>query len=377
MILTYEGKKTEEEILNSIKDCKLKSVKGNTEHKSKLIKGENLEVLKYLLNEGGLKGKVDLIYIDPPFSTNNIFTISKDKANSISRSNGDNIAYDDSLNGHEFLEFIRQRLILLRELLSENGSIYFHIDYKIGHYIKILMDEVFGKNNFLNDLTRIKCNPKNFSRKAYGNVKDMVLFYSKTGNHIWNNPKEEQSEEEIARLFKKVDKEGRSYTTVPVHAPGETANGPTGKPWRGMMPPKGRHWRSAPEVLEELDKNGLIEWSKNGVPRKKVFADEKDGKIRQDIWEFKDLQKPSYPTEKNLDLLKVIINASSKPESIVLDCFCGSGTTLKAAQELGRTWIGIDKSDEAINVALSKLHIEEHPLLKNTLSFEYLEQEDC
>lgn len=377
MILTYEGKKTEEEILNSIKNCKLKSLKGNPEHKSKLIKGENLEVLKYLLNEGGLKGKVDLIYIDPPFSTNNIFTISSDKANSISRSNGDNLAYDDSLNGHEFLEFIRQRLILLRELLSDNGSIYFHIDYKIGHYIKILMDEVFGKNNFLNDLTRIKCNPKNFSRKAYGNVKDMVLFYSKTGSHIWNNPKEEQSEEEMARLFKKVDKDGRRYTTVPVHAPGETVNGSTGKPWRGMMPPKGRHWRSATEVLEELDKNGLIEWSKNGVPRKKVFADEKDGKIRQDIWEFKDLQKPVYPTEKNLELLKVIINASSKPESIVLDCFCGSGTTLKAAQELGRNWIGIDKSDEAINVALSKLHIEEHPLLKNTFSFEYLEQEDC
>jgi adenine-specific DNA-methyltransferase len=124
-----------------------------------------------------------------------------------------------------------------------------------------------------------------------------------------------------------------------------------------MMPPKGRHWRSAPEVLEELDKNGLIEWSKNGVPRKKVFADEKDGKIRQDIWKFKDLQKPSYPTEKNLDLLKVIINASSNPESVVLDCFCGSGTTLKAAQDLGRTWIGIDNSDEAINVALSKLDL--------------------
>jgi adenine-specific DNA-methyltransferase len=377
MILTYEGKKTEEEILNSIKNCKLKSVKGSPEHKSRLIKGENLEVLKYLLNEGGLKGKVDLIYIDPPFSTNNVFTISKDKANSISRSNGDNLAYDDSLNGHEFLEFIRQRLILLRELLSENGSIYFHIDYKVGHYIKILMDEVFGKNNFLNDLTRIKCNPKNFSRKAYGNVKDMILFYSKTGNHIWNEPKEKQSEEEIARLFKKVDKDGRRYTTIPLHAPGETANGATGQPWRGMMPPKGRHWRSAPAVLEELDKQGLIEWSKNGVPRKKIFADEKEGKKMQDIWEYKDLQNPTYPTEKNFDLLKSIVKASSNPESIVLDCFCGSGTTLKAAQELGRSWVGIDKSDEAINVALSKLKNEQKNLLDNSKDFEYLEQEDC
>ncbi len=371
MKLEYEGKKTEEEILNSPGSIELNHIFGDKESKSKLIKGENLDILKYLINNG-FKGKIDLIYIDPPFSTNNLFTISSDKANSISRSNKDNLAYDDSLNGQEFLEFIRQRLILLKELLSEKGSIYFHIDYKVGHYIKILMDEVFGKNNFLNDLTRIKCNPKNFSRKAYGNIKDMVLFYSKTGNHIWNEPKEKQSEEEMIRLFKKIDKDGRRYTTVPVHAPGETANGPTGQPWRGMMPPKGRHWRSAPKILEELDEKGLIEWSRNGVPRKKVFADEKDGKIRQDIWEFKDLQKPSYPTEKNIDLLKVIINASSNKDSIILDCFCGSGTTLKASQDLGRNWIGIDKSDEAIKVALKKLDSKNES--KNHMGFEYLEQ---
>jgi len=367
MIIEYDGKKTEEEIKNKIDFCKLKSIQGNPNSSSKLIKGENLRVLKYLIDQLGLKGKIDLVYIDPPFSTNNIFRISEDKANSISRSNGDNLAYDDSLIGPEFLEFIRERLILLKELLSENGSIYFHIDYKIGHYIKVLMDEVFGKKNFLNDITRIKCNPKNFSRKAYGNVKDMILFYSKSGNHIWNNPKEKQSDEEIKRLFKKIDENGRRYATIPLHAPGETTNGATGQSWRDMMPPKGRHWRSSPIVLEELEQQGLIEWSKNGVPRKKIFADEKDGKKIQDILEFKDLQNPSYPTEKNFDLLKLIVNASSNPKSIILDCFCGSGTTLKASQESGRNWIGIDKSDEAIKVALDKL---------NNYDFEYLEQEN-
>lgn len=299
--------------------------------------------------------------------------MSKDKANTISRSNGDNIAYDDSLIGPEFLEFIRERLILLRELLSDKGSIYVHIDYKIGHYIKILMDEVFGKKNFLNDLTRIKCNPKNFGRKAYGNVKDMILFYSKTGNHIWNNPKASMSEEDIKRLFKKIDKDGRRYTTIPLHAPGETINGATGQPWKGMMPPKGRHWRCSPSKLEELDKQGLIEWSKTGVPRKKIYADENDGKKIQDILEFKDPQNPSYPTEKNFDLLKLIVNASSSTNSIVLDCFCGSGTTLKAAQELGRNWIGIDKSEEAINVALKKLTSKQKTLTGKE-KFEYLKQ---
>jgi len=373
MILNYEGKKSEKEILDSIKPIFLKPVSGNPKSKSKLIKGENLEVMKYLIDKWDLKGKIDLVYIDPPFSTNNIFRMSKDKANTISRSNGDNIAYDDSLIGAEFLEFMRERLILLRELLSDRGSIYVHIDYKIGHYIKVLMDEIFGKKNFLNDLTRIKCNPKNFERKAYGNIKDMILFYSKTGNHIWNNPKAPMSEEDIKRLFKKIDKDGRRYTTIPLHAPGETTNGATGQSWRGMMPPKGRHWRCSPSELEELDKQGLIEWSKTGVPRKKIYADEKNGKKIQDILEFKDLQNPSYPTEKNLELLKLIVNASSNKGSIVLDCFCGSGTTLKAAQELGRSWIGIDKSEEAINVALKKLTSNQRTITGEE-EFEYLEQ---
>jgi len=373
MILNYEGKKNEKEILKNTNPIFLKSINGNPQAKSKLIKGDNLAVLKYLIDKYRLKGKIDLVYIDPPFSTNNIFRMSKDKANSISRSNGDNIAYADSLIGPEFLEFIRERLILLKELLSDKGSIYVHIDYKIGHYIKVLMDEIFGRKNFLNDLVRIKCNPKNFKRKAYGNVKDMILFYSKTGNHIWNSPKAPMSEEDLERLFKKIDKYGRKYTTIPLHAPGETINGQTGQSWRGIMPPKGRHWRSSPSVLEGLDKQGLIEWSKTGVPRKKIYADENGGKKIQDILEFKDLQNPSYPTEKNLELLKLIVSASSNIDSFVLDCFCGSGTTLKAAQELGRNWIGIDKSEEAINVALKRLAPKQKTLIIKD-EFEYLEQ---
>ncbi len=373
MILDYEGKKSEREIWNSINTISLKSISGAPEAQSKLIKGDNLAVMKHLIDKCGLKGKIDLVYIDPPFSTNNTFRISQEKANSISRSNSDNVAYDDSLVGPEYLEFIRERLVLLRELLSDNGSIYLHIDYKIGHYIKILMDEIFGKENFINDLTRIKCNPKNFSRKAFGNVKDMVLFYSKTGNHIWNDPKTELSEEDIKKLFKKMDNDGRLYTTIPLHAPGETKDGPTGQPWRGMSPPKGRHWRSSPNVLEKLDKEGLIEWSKNGIPRKKIYADEKDGKKIQDILEFKDLQSPSYPTEKNSDLLKLFVSASSNKGGIVLDCFCGSGTTLRAAKELGRKWVGIDQSEEAIKIALEKLTSKQKTLIMEE-DFEYLEQ---
>lgn len=375
MRLEYAGKKTEDEIWASAESCTLAHISGSPSDKSKLIKGDNLRVMKYLIEKWDLEGKIDLIYIDPPFSTNNVFRISKHKANSISRSNSDTVAYDDSLVGPEYIEFIRERLILLKKLMSKKGSIYVHIDYKIGHYMKIIMDEIFGKENFITDITRIKCNPKNFNRKAYGNTKDMILFYSKSKEHIWNEPKIKFSEEEVERLFKKIDKNGRRYTTIPVHAPGETANGPTGQPWKGMSPPKGRHWRSNPAALDELDKRGLIEWSKNGVPRKIIYADEKDSKKMQDIWEFKDPQNPKYPTEKNMNLLKLIINTSSNQDSIVLDCFCGSGSTLKAAKDLGRVWIGIDKSEEAIKVALERLTDRQNTLTKNN-EFEYLEQED-
>jgi adenine-specific DNA-methyltransferase len=358
MLLQYANKKTEHEIISQTKRASLALQQNNQAH-NKLFLGDNLRVLKTLHDELGYKGKIDLVYIDPPFATNTHFRINDQRTSTISSSMDDDIAYSDTLVGGEFLEFLRERLYFLRELLSDEGSIYLHIDYKIGHYVKLIMDEVFGAKNFRNDITRIKCNPKNFSRKAFGNTKDLILFYSKSNNPIWNDPKIEYTEEDVKKLFRKVDEKNRRYTTIPLHAPGETKNGNTGKEWRGLVPPKGRHWRSDPSILDKWESEGLIEWSKNGVPRKKIFVDNKGGKKAQDIWDFKDPQYPNYPTEKNIDLLKFIINASSNDDSFVLDCFCGSGTTLLAAQMLGRKWIGIDQSEHAIKV--SKKRIEEMP----------------
>lgn len=309
-------KKTEEDILIDNVNIVLPQYNEDT---NKLIHGDNLLVLKALLYKDNLKGKVDLIYIDPPFATNNIFKAGI-RTHTISMKSNDRIAYEDTVLGDEFLEFIRERLIISRELLSDNGSIYFHIDYKIGHYIKLLMDEVFGAENFKNDITRIKCNPKNFKRRAYGNIKDLILFYSKTKSNIWNDCYTEYVKEDIQKLYKKV-KNGRYYTTVPLHAPGETRNGETSQAFNGLFPPTGRHWRCSPSELEELDKQGRIEWSKNGIPRKIVYADEKIGKKVQDIWDFKDPQYPVYPTEKNIDLLKRIIKTSSNENSLVMDFF--------------------------------------------------------
>jgi adenine-specific DNA-methyltransferase len=369
MELIYSGKKKVSEIIENTPRAVLN---GAYSGENLLIKGNNLFVLQALIKDFNLKGKIDLIYIDPPFATNTTFTMSEDRVSTISLSGNDEIAYSDNLQGPEFLEFIRERLILAKELLSDKGSIYLHIDYKIGHYVKIIMDEIFGIENFRNDITRIKCNPKNFDRKAYGNIKDLVLFYTKSKNPIWNNPKTVLTEDDVDRLFKKRDSDGRAYTTIPLHAPGETKAGATSGEFKGLLPPKGRHWRCDPKLLEELDAQGLIEWSSNGVPRKKIYADEKDGKKMQDIWDFKDYQYPVYPTEKNLDLLKTIISASSNEDSIILDFFCGSGTTLIAAQSLNRKWIGIDQSNLAIKVAKEKINNMEQNLF-SSISFKYLE----
>ncbi len=342
-----------------------------------LIKGDNVEAIQFLLNERDLTGKIDLIYIDPPFATNGNFTITDGRATTISNSKTGKVAYSDKLVGTEFIEYLRERLILLRDLLSDKGSIYLHIDYKIGHYVKIMMDEVFGIENFRNDITRIKCNPKNFKRTGYGNIKDLILFYSKSDKPIWNEPKEPYSEEDIVRLFAKKEKNGRRYTTVPIHAPGETDNGNSSKPFKGMLPPKGRHWRTDVETLEKWDKEGLLEWSSKGNPRKKIYVDERKGKRVQDIWEFKDPQYPSYPTEKNQGLLDLIINTSSNKGSIVLDCFCGSGTTLKSAHSLNRKWIGIDKSDLAIEATKNKLETISGDLLVEKPEYEYIEMNEA
>lgn len=355
MILQYPNKRTETEIYDNILNCKFVK-QNNSTSVNKLIECENLIALKKLITDYNLAGKIDLVYIDPPFATNNSFTITDERASTISNSKNGKIAYTDNLTGSEFIEYLRERLILLKRLLSDEGSIYLHIDYKIGHYVKMVMDEVFGIENFRNDITRVKCNPKNFVRKGYGNIKDLILFYSKSDNLIWNEPKMPYTAEDKLKLFPKKDKKGRHYTTIPLHAPGETVNGNTSKAFKGILPPPGRHWRTDIETLELWDSQGLIEWSDNGNPRKIIYFDEQEGKRMQDIWEYKDPQYPVYPTEKNDDLLNTIVQTSSNKNSIVLDCFCGSGTTLKAAHINNRKWIGIDKSEEAIKATLNKIN---------------------
>ncbi|GAB3194795.1 adenine-specific DNA-methyltransferase [Pontibacter aydingkolensis] len=350
--LEYEGKVAETHVLATPAAGRLELVRNEIAvDYNNFYFGDNLKVLPLLLER--YRGRVDLIYIDPPFGTGQNFAdIDNDHA------------YSDKLVDKDFLEFIRVRLILLREFLSEQGSIYLHIDKKIGHYVKIIMDEVFGYKNFINDITRIKCNPKNFARNAYGNYSDMILFYAKnTEKVLWNDVKEPLSADKLKELFPKKHKIYGAYTTHPLHAPGETKDGDSGREWMGMMPPKGRHWRHSREELTKLEMQGLIEWSDKGNPRKMVFAKDHVGSKVQDVWEFKDkgMSFVTYPTQKNHDLLKRIILNSSNPNSIVMDCFSGSGGTLTVAAELKRKWIGIDQSEKSLEVVQSNLQSKKIP----------------
>lgn len=319
--------------------------------KNLLVWGDNLLALRELLadqqgpNRYGTRGKIKLIYIDPPFATKQDFMKDREKA------------YRDKVVGAQFIEFIRRRLILLHEVLADDGSIYVHLDWKKCHYIKAVLDEVFGEENFRNEIIRIKCNPKNYTTSSFGNIHDSIFFFAKSAGTKLIRIHEERDENELATDFPLIEQEtGRRYTTVALHAKG-IRSGSTGQPWKGVKPPKGRHWAFVPETLDKLDEDGLIEWSSSGNPRFKRYADEDAGKAVQTIWEFKDPgdRSADYTTQKPDALLERIIKASTYPGDIVLDCFCGGGTTAAVAEKLGRRWIAMDCGKLAIYTTQKRL----------------------
>ncbi len=351
-VLSYAGKRDDAEILAGpaarVSRVWMPAGTRLSADSNRLYFGDNLRVLRHLLADEQVRGGVRLVYIDPPFATQSAFHSRKLAP-----------AYEDTLVGAEFVEHLRARLLLLRELLAVDGSLYVHLDEKMVFHVKVILDELFGDAGFRNCITRKKCNPKNYTRRQYGNVADYVLFYSKSSCPVWNRPVEPWTEAR-AREYQYVEPEtGRRFMKVPVHAPG-VRRGATGGRWRGKLPPPGKHWQFPPEKLDALDARGEIYWSAHGNPRRKVYLDQSAGIGVQDIWlDFKDAHNQNvritgYPTEKNPDLLERIIGASSNPGDLVLDCYAGSGTTLGVADRLGRRWIGIDASPEAIATTLRR-----------------------
>jgi len=311
----------------------------------------------FVLNEmirGGVK--VDLYYLDPPYGTGLDF-----------HSRYLEHSYKDSMGRATYIEFMRRRLILMRETMTDDSSIYVHIGHQMIGHLKVMMDEIFGPDNFRNLITRRKCSSKNCTRKQCANLNDYILFYSKGKSYKWNRPSVEPEQEWIEREYPKFDNVGRRYKLVPVHAPG-TRNGKTGQPWRGMMPPPGKHWQYAPDKLEELDRQGDIHWSRNGNPRRKVYWSSEKKTLLTDYWDqYRDAHHQSikitgYPTEKNLAMVKMIVGANSDEGDLVVDPFCGSGTTLHAAQDLGRRYLGVDASFSAAKATLHRMRFGMEPM---------------
>jgi adenine-specific DNA-methyltransferase len=354
--LMYDNRLSETEVLQA-RPISFSKFVGATPTRAALVADtfvlcDNLVGLNALVQS---RHRARLIYLDPPYNTGLGFQ-SRDLQH----------AYKDDRSVAGYVEFMRRRLILMRECLADDGSIYVHIGHQMLGHVKVLLDEVFGPRNFRNIIARRKCSSKNFTSNSYANIHDYLLFYTKSANYVWNQPGRKPSEHWLNKEYPKADARGR-YKLVPVHAPG-TRNGETGLPWRGKNPPPGKHWQYAPSKLEALDADGQIHWSKTGNPRRKVYLTDDKEVPFTDQWDcFRDAHHQSigitgYPTEKNIDMLRMIVGASSNPGDLVVDPFCGSGTTLAAAQDLDRRFIGFDESFVAAEASLNRLRFGVQPM---------------
>ena len=335
-----------------------------------LFHGDNKDVLAHLL-ANGFRGKVKLIYIDPPFDSGadyvrkvNLRGTASAKLDGEDYSLGEQVQYTDIWANDNYLQFMYERLLLLRELLSSEGSIYLHCDPSRNAYLRLLLDEVFGAENFINEIIWQRLSAHNDS-KRFGIIHDTIFYYGKSDQRVWNPQRSAFSERYIQQFFdSKEESSGRIYSRSDLTARG-LRNGETGKIWRGINPAqKGNHWKVPVSQLEKWEADGRIHWPKNGgMPRLKRYLDEvqKNGATPQDVWyDIKPIHNQSsegleYPTQKPVDLIERIIITSTQPTDIILDGFLGSGTTAAVAQKLGRRWIGCDINKGAIQTTAKRL----------------------
>lgn len=260
-----------------------------------------------------------------------------------------------------YLIYMVERLLHMKSILKPTGSIYLHCDPSASHYIKVMMDGIFGHRNFRNEIIW-KRTTAHSSAKKYAPVHDVLLYYVRGRKPTWNTPRTDYAPEYLDRYYRFDDGDGRLYWRADLTAAG-VRNGETGKPWRGFdVTAKGRHWAYSPEVLERMDREGRIYWPPGGKwPQQKRYRDQLKGKAVADIWDDIDRINPvggermGYPTQKPIALLKRIVLASSNPGDVVFDPFCGCGTTIYAAHETGRKWIGCDVAILAIRLIREQL----------------------
>lgn len=378
---------------------------------NKLFYGDNLEIMRNMP-----KGCVDLIYLDPPFNSKRNYNImyktmtGKPVSEQVEAfcdtwemdADKERVAREMPVLmreygiDHYYVEFWRlwmkalrntqphllayliymvERLLHMKVILKANGSIYLHCDPTASHYIKVMMDGIFGHHNFQNEIIW-KRTSAHSSAKRYGPVHDTILFYSCRDKFTWNTQFQPYDEDYTETFFEQVDDDGRRWKRTDLTGAG-TTKGESGKPWRGLdVTAKGRHWAYVPKELERLDRAGKIHWpkKKGGMPRLKQYLEDMPGVQLQDIWTdispIHNLasERLGYPTQKPISLLDRIILSSTHEGDVVFDPFCGCGTTIYSANKNNRKWIGCDIAILAIK--LIKHILEERYRLNEGTHFE-------
>jgi len=343
------------------------------EWRNRLIWGDKKYVLPSLLPE--FAGKVNLIYIDPPFDTGADFSFTatipddpmtdEDETASFVKEPSviEQKAYRDTWGRglDSYLQWFYEAVVLLHELLSENGSIYVHLDYHVGHYVKAVLDEVFGSDRFVNEIIWRRAFAHNDPSRC-GMIHDTIFLYSKTEQRVWNKVFQKPSKEYIEQFFDQYDETRKErYARLPLDAPRHGDGGNLLYEWKGAWPAKNRTWAYIKEKMQEFDRAGRIHYPKKGMPRLKRYESEYEGTILQDLWfDINKIHNQSaellgYDTQKPEALLERIIKASSNENDLVLDCFCGSGTTAAVAEKLGRRWFACDLGRFAIHMTRKRL----------------------
>lgn len=352
---------------------------------NRLYYGDNLTIMRSMPN-----ACVDLIYLDPPFNSQRTYNLiytkltglplpeqeeafcdawqmdpeKEEMARQMPVTLAEYGVTDDVVKFWEawinalrttqpsllaYLVYMTFRLFEMRRILKPTGSIYLHCDPAASHYIKVMMDGVFGHNNFRNEIIW-KRTSAHSSSKRYGPVHDVLLYYTKSDKYTWNPQYTPHDPEYVESFYRHTDPDGRRYRLSDLTAAG-VRHGSSGEPWRGIdVTSKGNHWKYTIENLERLDKEGRIYWPKKvgGVPAYKRYLDEMKGVVLQDIWTdispvgAQAAERLGYPTQKPINLLERIIKSSTNPGDVVFDPFCGCGTAVYAAQLSGRKWIGCD-----------------------------------
>lgn len=329
---------------------------------NKIFWGDNLQVMSHMLKE--YRGKVDMVYIDPPFDSKaqykkTIKVRGQDVSNDML--SFEEKQYNDIWTNDTYLQFMYERLILIRELLKDTGSIWVHCDMSRGHYIKVILDEVFGQNNFINQITWKRTfahGDMGQGAKHLGRISDYILVYSVSPNVKLNSvytPYEKEYEE---RVYKNVDPDGRRWQSVSLTGPGGAAKGNPYYEFLGVS----RYWQYSKENMQRLYDEGRIHQSKPGaVPRRKMYLDEAKGVPLQDIWtdivpvQGAAKENTYYPTQKPTALLERILEVATNPGDIVFDCFMGSGTTQAVAMKMGRKFLGADINLGSIQITTKRL----------------------